>query len=85
MTIGELSQVLISTAALVSAVSALIIAVRGHAIASQASHAVNGQAEQINALREAKGYTEGMAAGLSADPTGGAPSAGAQIGAPTRG
>jgi hypothetical protein len=79
MSAGDFAQILVNAAALVSAITALVVAVRGHALATATSRAVNGQAEQINTLREAKGFREGVSVGMSADPTAAVPPVRAQI------
>jgi hypothetical protein len=71
----QIAQILLAAATLVTALAGLVVAARGHAVASETKTLVNGQAEQLNTLREAKGRAEGVIAGAAAARLGAAPAA----------
>lgn len=60
---SEVAQIIIATATLMSSIAGLVMAFRGSVVADKTHALVNGQSEQLNALREAKGHAEGMIAG----------------------
>jgi len=64
MTAGELSQILMAFAVLISSVAGLVVAVRTGQKVSATHDLVNGASEQLNALREARGREAGLAQGL---------------------
>src|SRR6476660_2931730 len=60
---GEVAQLCVGVATLLSALATLYTALRGHDLAVSTHTLVNGQSETIQALREAKGHAEGLVAG----------------------
>ena len=83
MTAAEVAQLCVGVATLVSAVASLVLAFRGHDLAVSTHALVNGQSENIQALREAKGHAEGLIAGVGLGATSQAPADVAQTETPT--
>lgn len=52
---------MLAAATLLTALGGVILAIRGQSVADKTHALVNGQSEQLNALREAKGRAEGVA------------------------
>jgi hypothetical protein len=61
---AELIQLCLSAATLVSALTGLVVALRALEMGAKTHGLVNGQAEGIQALREAKGHAEGRVEGI---------------------
>ena len=64
MNAGELAQLLVAAATLVSSLGALVVAIRTGQKASATHELVNGASEEMRVLREERGHAAGLAEGL---------------------